>query len=985
MRKLQDVLDQIPYEDLPPAWTTFDLAGFSRDKRLWDYQQAALRHALKALWKYYEDLADFRPRETIEANAERKHLLAQWYRDNGLDIDQDIPLGRRRDVARLLEAHYPVQDGRVAYEQFVNRIGFWMATGSGKTLVLVKLIELLWHLIRRGEIPAHDVLFLSHRDDLLGQLRDHVDDFNAARGDFFIRLRELREYPDAKRSASSLFREREATIFFYRSDNLSDEQKEKIVDFRNYDDQGRWYVLLDEAHKGDREDSKRQHIYSILARNGFLFNFSATFTDPRDVATTAFDFNLARFIEAGYGKHISILKQENRAFREGEDYTGAEKQKVVLKALVMLAYAHEAYHALQATAVPYHKPLLLTLVNSVNTRDADLKLFFRELLRIGQGQVPETTWQEAKQELWQELRTWPPFMFQNERFHANEPLFQSLTLADVLLSVFNATSTGQIEVLTRPSNRQELAFKLKTADRPFALIRIGDISGWLKEELAGYEVNERFDDEGYFERINHDDSDINILMGSRTFYEGWDSNRPNVITYINIGTGTDARKFILQSVGRGVRIEPLKGQRKRLLALYNAKAVDEEQFRQARAHAQALETLFIFGTNRDALHTVIKELDKTQGPKEQELALAVNEETVQGRTLLIPVYREAARPLVEQRDLAKFSIVPEELGLLKRYVDYLGDDRLLLAVHGMSPREIGLLHRILSEPQAHFKTDDARQYGTLDLIVSRLRGYLRLIPQELDQLKPLEDEIRHFRHIKVALEDITELTQRIQAAGQYPSRIAELRARYEARQLSFDEMLVQVQGVQRTARWRDLDIRHVANHYYVPVILSHDERVDYIQHIIRHPSEVRFLNDLERYLEQANHRFSQFDWWLFSKLDESLDEVYLPYYDPDANRIRHYNPDFVFWLQRGQDYFIIFVDPKGVQHTGYQHKLAGYREIFENGTLPGAARQFQHNDLTVRVYLCFYTTDTARVQLAEIRRYWADSIDGMLAHITEAA
>ena len=38
MRKLQDVLDDIPFENLPPAWTTFDLAAFSRSKQLRDYQ-----------------------------------------------------------------------------------------------------------------------------------------------------------------------------------------------------------------------------------------------------------------------------------------------------------------------------------------------------------------------------------------------------------------------------------------------------------------------------------------------------------------------------------------------------------------------------------------------------------------------------------------------------------------------------------------------------------------------------------------------------------------------------------------------------------------------------------------------------------------------------------------------------------------------------------------------------------------------------------
>jgi len=108
--------------------------------------------------------------------------------------------------------------------------------------------------------------------------------------------------------------EHDLTVFFYRADNLSDEQKDRIVDFRNYENNG-----------------KRQHIYSILSRNGFLFNFSATFTDPRDLLTTVYNFNLSEFVRAGYGKHICILKQENRAFRDDEDYTGEEKQLVVLK------------------------------------------------------------------------------------------------------------------------------------------------------------------------------------------------------------------------------------------------------------------------------------------------------------------------------------------------------------------------------------------------------------------------------------------------------------------------------------------------------------------------------------------------------------------------------------------------------------------------------------------------------------------------------
>ena len=46
--------------------------------------------------------------------------------------------------------------------------------GIGKTLVLVKLIEVLQGLIQRGKIPPHDILVLSCRDDLIEQLKQHV-------------------------------------------------------------------------------------------------------------------------------------------------------------------------------------------------------------------------------------------------------------------------------------------------------------------------------------------------------------------------------------------------------------------------------------------------------------------------------------------------------------------------------------------------------------------------------------------------------------------------------------------------------------------------------------------------------------------------------------------------------------------------------------------------------------------------------------------
>lgn len=979
---LQDMVDDLRFDALPVNWTSFDLATFSTTKRLWDCQQKAVESAIKVLWKYYDDFVDYQAGERLEVNQERKRRFSDWYRDNGQDRDLGIGLDRAsRNISHLLTEYYEVEDDKIPYEHFINRMSFWMATGSGKSLVLIKLIEVLRDLIQRGEIPPHDILVLTHRDDLIDQLKIHVNEFNAARSDIFIKLRELKEYADAKREHPSLFKEQELTVFYYRSDNLSDEQKEKIIDFRNYDDQGQWYVLLDEAHKGDREESKRQHIYSILSRNGFLFNFSATFTDPRDLITTVSNFNLSEFIKAGYGKHIAILKQEIRAFRGDEDYNDEEKQKVVLKSLMMLAYASKFYEDVRGVrADSYHKPLLLTLVHSVNTEESDLKLFFRKLERIGKGAISDDAWQQAKDELGDEFRERPSLMFEEgRRIDIDQQVFEGLSKGDILEHVYNSSSSGEIEILVRPSNRQELAFKLKTSDRPFALIKIGDISGWLKEELAGYEINERFEDETYFERLNEDDSEINILMGSRSFYEGWDSNRPNVINFINIGIGTDAKKFILQSLGRGVRIEPLKNKRKRLLQLYNAKEVEEDLFRQIKDKVLPIETLFIFGTNRNALHTVIEQLDQEKGEYKQLSLFDISEEAKKHR-LLIPTYKEADYTLVGQRSLAKFEITPSELDLLKRYIEFLGDDRVLLAMYEAELEKLRILRHSLSNHDDYYK-HDGRSFKNIDLLVRRIFDYFSVVPKEFERLKELEEEIRHFKSIKVSLKDISDLQSRVEKVKQYPTLLKELRAQYGV--LPPEEYMQKARSLSDVEQFDEdgkrIRIKYVANHYYIPVILSEREKVDYIKHIIKTPSEVKFVNDLERYLE-SDSKFKEFDWWLFSKLDESLDEVYIPYYNPKRNSISHFNPDFIFWLQKGDRYSIVFIDPKGISHTDYMHKVDGYRMIFEQDG--NGRRVLDHEGLKVRVFTFLYTDDVNMLAQG-YRKYWFDNIGKTIAKVLE--
>jgi len=975
---LQNIIEESKrFGDLPANWNSFDLEKFSKTKKLWDYQQKSLKNAITVLWKYFENLIDYQEGERLEVNQERKQKFFKWYKDNGLEEKLDIKLDKRkRNIYNLLTEYYQKEDNKIPYEYFINRMCFWMATGSGKSLVIIKLIQILKELMERKEIPSYDILFLTHRDDLIEQLKMHIDEFNYA-NETKIDLKELKECPEVKRQRN-LFG---ITVFYYRSDNLNDVQKEKIIDFKNYDNDGKWYIFLDEAHKGDREEAKRQQICSILSRNGFLFNSSATFIDPRDIITCAYDFNLKKYINAGYGKHIGILKQEIRAFREKEDYSEEEKQKIVLKSLILLTYVKKFYkEIIKINKNLYHKPLLLTLVNSVSTENADLKLFFRELEKIGKGEIKEEVFKGALDELWAELKEEPEFIFEPDRkINIDEKIIKNITKEDILYHIYNSKTNGEIEILRRLSNKKELAFKLKTSDKPFALIKIGDISGWLKEELVGYEIQERFEEESYFENLNRENSEINILMGSRSFYEGWDSNRPNVINFINIGMGEEARKFVLQSVGRGVRIEPLKNKRRRLLELYNAQEIEEGLFNLVKGKVLPMESLFIFGTNREALKAVLEKLElEGKGEGESQLSLFINKE-VKEHKLLVPIYKEAKYSLMKKRELTSFEINEQELEILKKYIEFIQDDRVFLMRYNSDPEKIKILKESMNNPD-RFK-DSNKSFKNIDLLIQRIFNYFSIKPQELKNLKELDEEIKHYKNIKVYLEDISEIQNKIEKVKNYPDKVNDLREQYG--KISQEEYTEKVKNIKSEEDFekdqRKIKIKYVAHHYYIPLIWSEtnstEEKIRYISHIIKTPSEVRFIEDLENYLATEDNKFKKFDWWMFSKLDESLDEVYIPYYNPTENKISNFNPDFIFWLQKSNKYFIVFVDPKGIEHSGWADKLNGYKNVFE-----GKFKEINYNGFKVGVKLFFISQDasTARQRFPEHSQYWFTNIGKML-------
>jgi superfamily II DNA or RNA helicase len=978
---LREIAENIELENLGHNWKRFDLESFSKSKKLYDFQKTALENILKVLWFYYEKYFDFRKDEDLSINDKRKEKLFKEYLDYGLSENEVDHPYREEAKHKFIFDYFPLENQKISFKHFINRAGFWMATGSGKTLVIIKLIELLKELIKREEIPDYDILFLTYRDDLIEQFKKHLDEYNEGRENKIL-VYDLKDYEKVKRN--SLFKEN--FVFYYRSDLFSDEGKEKILDFRNYFNDGKWYIILDEAHKGDKEESKRQHIFSILSKNGFLFNFSATFDDIRDLATTCFEYNLSTFIENGYGKKIYISEYEARAFRD--ELKEKDKLKVILKAGILLTYIKKNLEEIRKVNNSfYHNPLMMVLVNSVNSEIADLKIFFDHLRKIAKGDFKKELIDECKKEIKKDFEEKKNLDIpENDNLNIDFGKISEITYEDILFYVFNSKTSGDVEISYNPSEKGEVAFKLITSDVHFALMKTGGMPTWLKETLSEFSVNHTFEEEKFFEKINSEDSPINILLGSRAFYEGWDSNRPNIILFINIGVGKEARKFVLQSIGRGVRIEPIKDERKR--ALYIKYKIEERVFEQIKNFVEPVETLFIFGTSKKVIETIVKEIGefKKQGFRGREISLFRNIERIQNNPLLIPKYKPSSKKVFEER--ARFGISEEDFNLLKEFNSFLEDDRILAIEYDVEPKVIQFFRKSISEQKEldggeyYKKTEIAR--NNINIILKSLFSFWQENLEKIKEISELKDEIKHFERVVIEeakfekFQEVLSKFKERKIEKKEEKLLTEIREKLKGETILLKEIEEKLKGEEKITFEDSLELKYIVEHYYLPLIVSKNEKIDYIKHIIKTESEVKFIEKLEEYLSKPNNKFKDFDWWMFSKIDESLDEVYIPYYDYEENSLKRFKPDFIFWLRKGNSYFIVFVDPKSYKFTDYHDKIDWYKRIFEENDRP---KEFKYKNFTCYVYCFLNTKDVDRLKVHPYKNYWFDNFDKLLEEI----
>ncbi|WP_249960694.1 DEAD/DEAH box helicase family protein [Histophilus somni] len=503
----------------------------------------------------------------------------------------------------------------------LNKLAFWNATGSGKTLLMHVNILQYQHYQKNGDLT---VFVITPNDGLSQQ---HLAEFASSNlpANLFDKNKPFQ--------GTGLFND----IQIMDINKLADKDGELTVAVDRFLDLNK-LVLVDEGHRGSSGDqwlARRQK----LIGDGFAFEYSATFgqavkdgktvkdclfdiqkrigkangiskkaevqkiqtsfADKQEAKQKAvfetyakcvlFDYSYKFFYADGYGKEFSILNMK------AEDYGVADNDRKYFVASLLSFYQQLhlfAKNKEKLTAYNLHKPLWVFVGNTVNAENSDIWAVVEQLAYFldGKNRSQILAWLNA-------LLCDEPLLLDskgNAIFrHRFLPLASfkddlNALYADILKTLFNADSSAHLYLHNIKKASGEVALKVGNSDY-FALINVGDSSELLKNAVELENVSIQQDEflDGLFGSINRDSSTLNLLIGSRKFTEGWSSWRVSTMGLLNMGKGEGSQ--IIQLFGRGVRLKGRNFSLRRTPVNQMPKGLGLDK----------LETLNIFGIKAD--------------------------------------------------------------------------------------------------------------------------------------------------------------------------------------------------------------------------------------------------------------------------------------------------------------------------------------------------------------------------------------------------
>ena len=948
---------------LPNDWESYINKQFGLTWTLHDFQLSALKNALVVLYFTYK--------------SNNTNYIQQYFnRLNKYKINDinNIFQTYKNSVDKCYHKDFDLLNTISGINSlFFKQMCFWMATGSGKTLVIIKLIEMLSMLILDKKIPNYDIMISSANDTIIEQIKTHIEIFNK-NSDIEIEFVPLKDFKKNKYYNGPSIKVYYTTTSSVVSEKLvSKKNKEgKRINYEEVYNNGEWYVFLDEAHKGD-EDSSSQAYFHLLSSKGFMFNFSATFIDTIKRINTVYNMNLDKFIRSGYGKQIRVM---NYGFNKLD--TNLEKKISIIQSLLLLTAQKKAKKLLYSY---YHNPLLLVFAHSINKKytssiKSDLKEFFIVLNDIINNSIDENIFKESTAILLSDIQPNPAYTIGDDGYVPID-FIKSITIQDIGMYSLNAYNNTKsiLEVYKLSSNnKSEVALKLKNSNTPFALLKFSDAHNWIEDVLPKSSEIYSIDDSNYFSEINNESSTYTMLLGSRMFIEGWDSNRPNIIHFIGLGMNSENSKLILQAIGRGVRIEPMKNYRKRndYLPVCDSIQVKNEPNNSVSFDdaIKLIESLFIFATNQENINSILKSLYDEKGDYNYINISDKIQPISQKEDLLLPEYDQIA-------DCDKiYKITKKQLDEIKCFIKNKKTIFLFEYIHNKSeyieyfPK---LCKNIENNEQIEIvKSCKDEALINENLLINMLEFYTKQ-RHLFSKFRNITDhDIIHYKYIEVKItndhtyNDLSDKIDKIMHSNE--KTIADIQAEIINFMSSGDQnKVLEAVSALSHAKIVSKSIKKITTHYYNPVFISDIAEFEF-KNSIDVESEKIFIDDLLKYIGNIS---DSVEWWYFSKINQYYDKgIYIPYINTYNSEYKFY-PDFIFWIKLKNKYKVVFVDPKGLIHEQNPiEKIQGFRNIFNSNPY-----KFDKMEQNIEIQLYYYNKDKQSNNLLEEHRIDSCSIN----------
>lgn len=480
-------------------------------------------------------------------------------------------------------------------ESDLNKLAFWNATGSGKTLLMhINILQYKHYLeIFGNNNQLNKILLVTPNEGLSLQ---HLEEFNSSN---------LQAEVFSKQSGS-LFSGSKIEII--EITKLKEESGDKTIAVEHFEQNN--LVLVDEGHRGLAGDEFKKN-RDQLSLKGFAFEYSATFGQAVAAAngatrsgliqeyakTILMDYSYKYFYMDGYGKDYHIL---NVPVNDRDEFT----RKYLTGALLSYYQQHCIFdeNPLWSVSFNVHKPLWVFVggsVNAVRTVEGRSTSDVLDILHFFSSFINDPVL--SRQHITELLSATDGILDAQNRnvfsgrfsYLIKKSISSDEIYLNILKTVFHTDTIGTniyIDLL----KGQDGELGIRAGDKYFGVINVGDAPK-LFSLCADNKIKGETKDfnSSLFQNINEKNSAINLLIGSKKFSEGWSSWRVSTMGLMNIGRTEGSQ--IIQLFGRGVRLKGFQ------MSLKRTSMLDQDQRPDFKLPKDILplETLQIFGIRAD--------------------------------------------------------------------------------------------------------------------------------------------------------------------------------------------------------------------------------------------------------------------------------------------------------------------------------------------------------------------------------------------------